>query len=101
LISKKPEPAVFTLIPIEGIANLYVNPGFKADNREQYYYRSEGTAAKRIIIEAKDLQGMKMSNDKLYIQVHCPHACKYVIKAEKVVDGIFELLPGYSRIKEL
>lgn len=39
---------------------------------------------------------MKLSEDKLYIQVYCLHACKYVIKAERIVDGIFELAPGYS-----
>lgn len=78
------------------MAQLYINPGFKADKREQYYYRSEGSAAKRIVIGERDLQGMKLKNDKLYIQVYCQNSCKYVIKAQKIVDSLFDLTPGYS-----
>lgn len=95
-ILTKPEPLVFTLIPVEGNANLYVNPGFRADNRSQYYYRAEGSAAKRVIASQRDLTGMKLTDSKFYIQVHCPSTCKYVLKAEKIVDDIFMLAPGYS-----
>lgn len=87
---------VFTLVPIEGIANLYINPGFKADLPAQYYYQAEGSAAKRLIVASRDLQGMKLSDDKVYIQVHCEHACRYVLKCQTVTDDVFSLHPGYS-----
>lgn len=87
---------VFTLVPIEGIANLYVNPGFKADLPAQYYYKAEGSAAKRLIVASRDLQGMKLADDKLYVQVRCEQACRYVLKAHTVTDDVFTIHPGYS-----
>ena len=87
---------VFTLIPIEGIAHLYVHPGFKPDNNSQFYYRAEGSAAKRVIVATRDLEGMKLSSDRLYIKVACEHACRYVLKSHTVFDDVFHLWPGYS-----
>lgn len=87
---------VFTLVPIEGIAHLYVHPGFKPDQQSQYYYKAEGSAAKRVVVGHRDLQGMQLKDQKLYVQVACEHACRYVLKAHTVFDDVFTLHPGYT-----
>lgn len=83
-------------MPIEGIAHLYVHPGFKPDLPAQYYYKAEGSAAKRVVVGTRDLEGMKLHDQKLYAQVYCEHACRYVLKAHTVFDDVFSLHPGYT-----
>lgn len=87
---------MFTLVPIEGIVNMYVHPGFKPDLTDQYYYKSEGSAAKRVIVTNRDLEGMRLADDKLYIRITCEHACRYILKSHTVYDDVFNLHPGYS-----
>jgi hypothetical protein len=55
----------FTLIPIEGKSSLFVNGGYVPPTDDQYYYKAEGSVAKKIIIAGYDLIGMRLQSKVL------------------------------------
>ena len=75
---------------------MYVHLNFKPDNNDQYYYRAEGSAAKRIIVSSRDLKGMQLTDNKLYVKVVCDNSCKYIIKSHTVEGNVFSFSPGYT-----
>jgi hypothetical protein len=92
------ETIVFTLVPIEGEANMFINPGILPKDNENFYYRATTNSAKRIIVEQRDISGMGLKNSNIFVKVQCPHACKYVLKAFKPQDDVLDLHTGYSEI---
>ena len=89
----------YTLVPIEGHAELLVNPGFYPKDDSQFYYRAVDSVAKRIIVSQQDLIGMGLSNlTAVYIKVVCPNQCRYILKSNRVDDGILDIKTGYSEI---
>lgn len=89
---------VFTLIPTEGTAEMFINPGILPANDENFYYKATANTAKRIIVEKRDLEGMGIKNNLIHIKVRCKHACKYILKALQPKDNILDLHSGYSEV---
>ena len=56
-----PDSYVFTLIPIEGKASLYVNPAFLPKQNDQFYYSALQEVVKRIIVNDNDIKGMGLN----------------------------------------
>lgn len=56
-----PESFVFTLIQVEGTANLLVNPAFLPKDAKDFYYTATQEVTKRIIVNEQDLRGMGLN----------------------------------------
>jgi dimeric dUTPase (all-alpha-NTP-PPase superfamily) len=57
-----PQNLVFTLIPIEGAANLYVHPGYLPKEPNQFAYVSTSQTAKKVIVSKEYMEGMRVNS---------------------------------------
>ena len=55
------EGYVLTLIPVEGQANLYVNPAILPKENIHFYYSATQEVTKRVIINESDLKNMGLN----------------------------------------
>ena len=86
-------------MPIEGHAELLVNPGFYPKDDGQFYYRAVDSVAKRIVVGEQDLVGMGLSNaTTIYVKIVCPNTCRYILKSTRVDDGVLDIKTGYSEV---
>jgi hypothetical protein len=58
--SKANTSTSFTLIPIEGNAQLFVNPGVIPTDNDKFYYKATHGIAKRIVVNRSDIESMKL-----------------------------------------
>ena len=58
---ESPRTLVFTLIPIEGSANLYVHPGYLPKEPNQFAYVATAQTAKKVIVSKEFMEGMRVN----------------------------------------
>lgn len=92
---------IFTLIPVEGNADLLVNPGFEPKSNDDYYYRSSGSVGKRVIIGKEDIESFRLKNSSIYIKVEAPVACRYILETKVATNDMLDLRPGFSETGQI
>jgi hypothetical protein len=89
---------IFTLIPIQGNAQLLVNPVSVPKLNEAFMYKADGPVGQRIAVSAFDMIGMSLpqNNAMLIAKVYCPSSCQYLLKSETQTEDIMDLTPGFT-----
>lgn len=89
---------VFTLVPIQGNAQLMVNPVSAPKLNEAYMYKADGPVGQRIVVSQFDMVGMSLPTNSpmLIAKVYCPSSCKYLLKTQTQLEEVLDLLPGFT-----
>lgn len=89
---------VFTLIPIQGNAQLLVNPVSAPKQNQDYMYKADGPVGQRIVVSEFDMVGMSLPTNSpmLIAKVFCPSSCKYLLKTQAQLEPILDLTPGFT-----
>ena len=99
VVKAEPEQdVVITLVPVEGLANLYATVGYAPEDLSKWMYVVKTHTAKRIIITSKEITAMKGTGKEIIIAAQAESDCAFTVEVSSIESGSIEISSGITEV---